>query len=366
MNTSDDESDTSLDAQIVGAAAEGRVDELAHLLDAHPEKLSITGGQWKTPLLHLAAEHGRLDCVEEILRRGFDPSTRDRLDNATAMHWAAQSGISQSSTACSPPAPTSMATLTHTRSEVIGCGDLLQARSARGRRASVNARRDADDLSGRSARPRRSRTSIGRRRPRSAHSQDEPVRTTPHTAASRGAEEPSPHGQTFARIGGRSAAKDDRGNTPLNYTASNKDQTIAEILLAGGADPAQRDVNRFESLIPIFGVRDMAAAIGYYEAKLGFHKEWAWGDPPTFACVMRDETRLFLSQVENPSRATVYVTVNERRCALRGLSPARPERLEAARELPLGQSRDRASGPRRSPSRHRQRGGRHDAGSGKA
>src|SRR5262249_9521432 len=31
-------------------------------------------------------------CVEVLLRRGFDIRTRDKPDNATALHWAAQFG----------------------------------------------------------------------------------------------------------------------------------------------------------------------------------------------------------------------------------------------------------------------------------
>ncbi len=32
------------------------------------------------------------DCINVLLRRGFDIQTRDKLDNATALHWAAQFG----------------------------------------------------------------------------------------------------------------------------------------------------------------------------------------------------------------------------------------------------------------------------------
>jgi hypothetical protein len=38
------------------------------------------------------------------------------------------------------------------------------------------------------------------------------------------------------------------------------------------------------------------ASIAYYVEKLGFAKEWDWGAPPTFACVRRDEVRIFLCQ----------------------------------------------------------------------
>src|SRR5215470_14091292 len=82
----------SLDGQLVAAAVAGNARELERLLDANPRKLAITGGQWNRPLLHLAAEQGHLDCVNLLLRRGFDPDKRDRLDRATASHWAASGG----------------------------------------------------------------------------------------------------------------------------------------------------------------------------------------------------------------------------------------------------------------------------------
>jgi hypothetical protein len=82
----------SLDGQIIAAAKEGRAGDLDQLLAQHPHKIAVTGGQWSTPLLHLAAGEGHLDCVDVLLRRGFDVGTRDKLDNATALHWAAQSG----------------------------------------------------------------------------------------------------------------------------------------------------------------------------------------------------------------------------------------------------------------------------------
>ncbi len=82
----------SLDGQIVAATCEGRADDLAALLRAHPAKIGIIGGHWGRPLLHLAAEHGHLDCVDLLLRLGFDVNLRDPSDRASALHWAAQEG----------------------------------------------------------------------------------------------------------------------------------------------------------------------------------------------------------------------------------------------------------------------------------
>jgi len=82
----------SIDGRLIAAAKDGRADELDALLAQHPAKIAITGSQWNRPLLHIAAGEGHLDCVNVLLRRGFDIATRDRLDNATALHWAAQYG----------------------------------------------------------------------------------------------------------------------------------------------------------------------------------------------------------------------------------------------------------------------------------
>src|SRR5262249_41901876 len=60
----------SVDGRIVTAVLAGNAHELGELLAAHPRKLGITGGPWKAPLLHLAAERGHLDCVRLLLQRG--------------------------------------------------------------------------------------------------------------------------------------------------------------------------------------------------------------------------------------------------------------------------------------------------------
>jgi ankyrin repeat protein len=82
----------SLDGQIIAATVAGNAPELGRLLSAHPAKIAITGGEWDVPLMHLAADRGHLDCIDLLLRRGFDVNLRDRLDHASALHWAAQGG----------------------------------------------------------------------------------------------------------------------------------------------------------------------------------------------------------------------------------------------------------------------------------
>jgi len=55
-------------------------------------------------------------------------------------------------------------------------------------------------------------------------------------------------------------------------------------------------MTRFECATAILSVKSVPASIGYYVEKLGFEKEWDWGTPPTFACVRRDDVRIFLCQ----------------------------------------------------------------------
>src|ERR671920_364481 len=62
------------------------------LLDAHPEKIDVREPPYEWTLLHAAAHTGRLDVVELLLGRGFDPNTREKGDNTYAMHWAAAAG----------------------------------------------------------------------------------------------------------------------------------------------------------------------------------------------------------------------------------------------------------------------------------
>jgi ankyrin repeat protein len=82
----------SLDGRTIAAVTAGDEAELGRLLARHPAKLTITGGAWDWPLLHLAAYAGHLGCVEVLIERGYDIHQRDRVDNATALHCAAAGG----------------------------------------------------------------------------------------------------------------------------------------------------------------------------------------------------------------------------------------------------------------------------------
>jgi uncharacterized glyoxalase superfamily protein PhnB len=52
---------------------------------------------------------------------------------------------------------------------------------------------------------------------------------------------------------------------------------------------------------PQLFVSDIAAAIAFYENKLGFLKAFTWGEPPFYAQVVRDGARLNLRQLDAPA-----------------------------------------------------------------
>jgi catechol 2,3-dioxygenase-like lactoylglutathione lyase family enzyme len=59
-------------------------------------------------------------------------------------------------------------------------------------------------------------------------------------------------------------------------------------------------------------VADIMAAVHFYEEKLGFHRAFTWGDPPTFAGVCLGHVEMFLERgTPNPKGSTVYFTIDD-------------------------------------------------------
>jgi uncharacterized glyoxalase superfamily protein PhnB len=286
----------SLDGQIIAAAKDGRAGELDRLLAQHPHKIAITGTQWNRPLLHIAAAEAHLDCVDVLLRRGFDIATRDKLDNATALHWAAQFGTVEV-----------IKRLIDASADVDGEGDGHEMGVIGWATCFKHVRTEAADyLLARGAKPTifsavsLNRADLVRKLvgddPKLLHarkmSRFEHHRTPLHLAVLKNRPQMV---KLLLELGADASAKDSRGYTPLSLATPKTIEAIVATLIAAGADPNEQSANRFEKAVPILAVKNMAAAIGYYVDKLGFEKKWEWSDPVGFASVRRDEVELFIS-----------------------------------------------------------------------
>jgi ankyrin repeat protein len=284
----------SADGQIIAAATNGNAAELKRLLADYPAKITLSGGQWRMPLLHLAAQGGHLDCVNLLLVLGCDVNERDKYDRAYPLHWAAAEGhlpvvkrlIAVGGDVDGAGDDHDMSVIgwatcfQHVRSEVA---DYLLAKGAAPTIFSAVALNRADlvrELV--KADPRL----LGRQMSRFEHR-----RMPLHFAVLK---ERAEMVTLLLELGADPGAKDDRGNTPLNYASPKMDRKIAGALIAAGASPSEQSDNRFESAVPILNVKDVTASIAYYVEKLGFYKEWDWGSPPSFGCVFRDSVRIFL------------------------------------------------------------------------
>jgi catechol 2,3-dioxygenase-like lactoylglutathione lyase family enzyme len=303
----------SLDGQIIAAAKEGRARELDGLLARHPQKITVTGSQWNRPLLHIAAAEGHLDCVNVLLRRGFDITTRDKFDNATALHWAAQFGTVEV-----------VERLIDAGADVDGDGDEHEIGVIGWATCFKHVRTEAANyLLARGAKPTiYSAVSLNRgdlvRKlvsddPKLLHvrkmSRFEHHRTPLHLAVLKNRPKMV---KLLLELGADASAKDSRGYTPLSLATPKTNEAIGAALIAAGADPNERSANRFEKAVPILAVRNMAASIGYYVDKLGFEKKWEWGDPVDFACVGREQVDLFLSfEPQGGPRAWMSIFVQD-------------------------------------------------------
>jgi len=286
----------SLDGQIIAAAIEGKVDALGRFLSEHPAKLTITGGRWNTPLLHLAAQAGHLDVVKLLLKRGVDVNLRDRLDHATPLHWAASAGhldvVKHFADAGADLdgegddheiGVLGWATcFEHVQAEVA---EYLLARGAKPTIFSAVALGRADLIE--------RLVSADRRLLHARMSAFEHRWTPLHLAVLKN--RPASVA-TLLELGADIGQRDSRGRTPLACASPASDPKVAKALVAAGADPKESSPLRFDYAIPILNVKNVPTSIAYYVEKLGFEKEWDWGEPATFGCVRHDGVQIFLCE----------------------------------------------------------------------
>jgi catechol 2,3-dioxygenase-like lactoylglutathione lyase family enzyme len=55
----------------------------------------------------------------------------------------------------------------------------------------------------------------------------------------------------------------------------------------------------FGEAVPFLACSDVESAISFYVEKLGFVKDWVWGDPITDGGVRRDEMRLYFFKYDD-------------------------------------------------------------------
>jgi Ankyrin repeats (3 copies)/Glyoxalase/Bleomycin resistance protein/Dioxygenase superfamily/Ankyrin repeats (many copies) len=294
----------SLDEQIVDAAVTGRARVLSKLLDQNPGKLRMIGGRWNTPLLHLAAQHGRASCVDVLLKKGFPVNLRDKLDNAPALYWAASSG----SVAVLRKLLKAGADL-HAEGDDHGVGligwavffskpRLEAARFLMNRGAQPNiftavALNRADIV-----------RKIVKATPGSLSARltaTEHARTALHVAVARNLPKMA---KLLVELGADVAARDSEGKTPLNLARPRTHKSIARTLIAAGANPKDLALDAFDTVVPILNVKNVPVSTRYYVRKLGFKKNWDWGEPPTFASVGRGKVEIFLCEGEQGQTGT--------------------------------------------------------------
>src|SRR6185503_11217517 len=62
----------TIDGQLFEAARKGDLEQLAALLDEHPDKLYVRAKPYEHTLLHMAAQNGHLDVVRRLADAGGD------------------------------------------------------------------------------------------------------------------------------------------------------------------------------------------------------------------------------------------------------------------------------------------------------
>jgi uncharacterized glyoxalase superfamily protein PhnB len=99
---------------------------------------------------------------------------------------------------------------------------------------------------------------------------------------------------------------------------------------AGGQARDAADAHaRVQYALPFIFVRDVGAALTFYGQRLGFETEFAYGQPPFYAQVIRDRVRLALKHADEPFFTALKPFRNEETLAASiALDHAKPLYLE--------------------------------------
>ena len=206
---------------ILDAAENGRADELARLLDAHPDLIDARGGNHqKQTALHKAAWRDQRACVRLLLERGADVR-HPRLSATTPTRFTSppKPRTLRSSRCWSTRAPMSSATAT-TTSSACSAGPPASAACARTSRSicCAMARSSISGLRSRSTGQttsalHRARTIAAKR----AHEPNEHHRTALHHAAAKNRPQMV---RLLLDLGADPNATDATGATPLDHRCS--------------------------------------------------------------------------------------------------------------------------------------------------
>ncbi len=87
--------------------------------------------------------------------------------------------------------------------------------------------------------------------------------------------------------------------TYKNIPIKNLIETIEAIMMS-----EQKSMNNLSRAVPIMHVSDYAKSMLYYTEKLGFRKNWEWGEPADFGSVSRDQVEIFLTEEKQGNYGT--------------------------------------------------------------
>lgn len=281
----------------VAAIQRGDVAEVTKALDQEPGLIRARLNPHNRSALHQAAWLGKTEVVRLLLDRGAEVNVRDRGDHAYPIHFAAEMGFMEI-----------VKMLVEAGAEIRGGGDThglgvlgwatcfqetrhevaqyLLSRGATHHIFSAVVMGDGDAV-----RHLVEQDPTALTRPMS---QFENHRTALHLAVMKRQYEIV---ELLLELGADPHATDKNQQTPLHLALVKDDPASLAIFERHGVELDQfTDENTpLNGVTPILSVRNVEASLGYYVDKLGFTKQWVWGDPVEFASVKRGEVTLFLT-----------------------------------------------------------------------